>query len=193
MWNNSKQRGATGIVARMGIVTWIGLVGQVALVGWVAERGVLRALATVVVLGLVQVGIARLGSTRLRQELTCAFAVAGLGGLGMVIGGRIDAAVPGMLAGCLVTCIWLCRHRELCPRDRDWRHHLAGMSMMLVGMAAGGALLDGRVLASIAGGAAGHWSMVIGMAIGTTAGFLAVDVFDDQLVLRSPNQTIRRG
>lgn len=104
-----------------------------------------------------------------------------LGGLGMVAGAALDralGAVPachggpvlgfatgGMVLGCTLACVLVC---ALAGRPRaDLLFHAIVLATMWTGEEAAVALV------TLSGHTAGHWTMVIGMGVGTAIGALA--------------------
>jgi hypothetical protein len=156
---------------------------QVALLAAASPGGALGDAALCAVVLAAPIAIAQ----RRPQRWSQAAAIAGaLGGLGMLLGARLDgAALPachggggvfngmtgGMLLGCVAGCLWL---MPACRGARPWLGHAACFVGMLLGMALGARWLPGVLDAMVTPPATHHIAMALGMMLGAGGGTRAI-------------------
>ena len=168
---------------------------QVVLLAAASPDGALGNAAACTVALAVPIAVAQ----RWPQRWWQAAAIAGaLGGLGMLIGARLDgAALPachtgtgafdamtaGMLVGCVVGCLWL---MPACRGVRPWLGHTACFVGMVLGMVLGARWLPGMLDAMVNPPATHHIAMALGMMIGAGGGTRAIH---EEAALDPPGST----
>jgi hypothetical protein len=155
---------------------------QVVLLAAASPEGELGGAAACAIVLAAPIAWAQLRPQRWWQAMAIAGA---LGGLGMLIGARLDGDLApchagggpfnwmtgGMLLGCVPACIWL---MPACRTARPWRSHAACFAGMMLGMALGARWLPGMLGAMVDPPATHHIAMALGMMIGAGGGTRAI-------------------